>query len=181
MLEFKIHQERYGAEIHCSGSFVLGLTSDQYKLLEVQKLMDDTPNFLAAYKEMRFTVSSETARDLLNLGASLNVRELSPEGVEVVKELLGCGEIIALDCPERVLVQHLESGDYDYTEEWDGDYDFESVWLFEKKHGGWVEDYDDESEAKEHFLATLACYDQKERLEKARQNYNFTRSLGYVL
>ena len=90
MLKIQLHQEKFGAEIHCSGSFVLGLTPDQYKLIEVQKLMDETPNFLVAYKEMRFTVSEETARNLLNLGASLSIQNLSPEGVEKLKELIGC-------------------------------------------------------------------------------------------
>lgn len=89
MMEIQIHKEEFGAEIQCSGSFVLGLTPEQYELLEVQKLADGLPNFLVAYKEMRFTVSEETAKKLLRLGASLILYNLSAEEVDRVKALLG--------------------------------------------------------------------------------------------
>ena len=88
---------------------------------------------------------------------------------------------IAPDCPKRVLIQHLESGDYDYTDQWDGDEDFESIWLYEKGKGGWIEYHEDEEQAKKEFLATLTCYDQEDLIEKARQDYNFPCLLGYVI
>lgn len=89
MLELKVHQSDIGAEIHCSGSFVLGLLPDQYELMEVQKIHDGTENFLVAYQNLRFTVSEETAKSLLKLGATLSISNLSFEDMKKLRSILG--------------------------------------------------------------------------------------------
>lgn len=70
MVEIQINVENFGAELQCSGSFVLGLHLEQYKLLDVVKIPDGTKNFWVAYQNLRFTVSQETAEKLLRLGAT---------------------------------------------------------------------------------------------------------------
>lgn len=93
---------------------------------------------------------------------------------------------LAENCPEIVLIQHFQNGDLDYTKNWHGDSDLESVWTFEKAHGGWVKGFVESGEgtlkqAEEQFFATLGYYTQEEILSKAECEVGWPLELGFVV
>ena len=69
MLEIQIHKEDFGAEIHCSGSFVLGLTQEEYKKMILAKLT--TGEWQMQYGKLRATLSEASAEKLVALGVTV--------------------------------------------------------------------------------------------------------------
>lgn len=70
MVELDIAVGDIGASMIGRGSFVLGLSPEEYDHLQVIKIPDRTGNFWVAYQKMRFTVSTEIAEKLIELGAT---------------------------------------------------------------------------------------------------------------
>lgn len=69
MLKIQIHKENFGAEIHSSGSFVLGLTPEEYKKMILAKLT--TGEWQMQYEKLRATLSEASAEKLMALGATV--------------------------------------------------------------------------------------------------------------
>ena len=69
MLEIQMHKEDFGAEILCSGSFVLGLTLEEYKEMILAKLT--TGEWQMQYEKLRATLSEASAEELVALGATV--------------------------------------------------------------------------------------------------------------
>ncbi len=69
MLEIQMHKEDFGAEILCSGSFVLGLTTGEYKKIILAKLT--TGEWQMQYEKLRATLSEASAEELVALGATV--------------------------------------------------------------------------------------------------------------
>lgn len=82
---------------------------------------------------------------------------------------------ISATCPRVALVQHLEVGNYDYSE-----YNtLEGAWDAEKSEH-WVDECPSLEDAKKEFLATLKEYSQDEILKEADLGYNWPIELGFV-
>ena len=86
-------------------------------------------------------------------------------------------------CPEQALVQHLESGDYDYSE-------FstpEQAWNESESKEWWVDERVDEfgpealDQCRQEFVRTLKEYNRIEILDAAAEGEGWPLDLGFVV
>ena len=85
-------------------------------------------------------------------------------------------------CPDQVLIQHLESGDYDYSE-------FstpEQAWSESESEERWVKEFVDEYgpeviyRCRQEFFDSLREYSRQEILEAAQAGYDWPMELGFI-
>ena len=86
-------------------------------------------------------------------------------------------------CPEQALIQHLESGDYDYSK-------FESAeqaWEEHESEQRWVDERVDEfgtealDQCRQEFVRTLEEYNRVEILDAAAAGCDWPIELGFVV
>lgn len=83
--------------------------------------------------------------------------------------------ILSESCPEVIIVQSLESGDYDYSEYGCA----EAAWEAEQSES-WVKEGDIEANHEE-FLLSLTTYTREEVLAAANDDYSWPVELGFVI
>lgn len=87
---------------------------------------------------------------------------------------------IANNCPEKIIIQSLPSGDYNYSELGS----LEAAWEAEKSEH-WVQEHAEHEgnsieTAKAEFMDTLSEYSQEEAIKAAQNGYTWPTALGFV-